>query len=171
MWNVFHLNKLVFLTSAYVATWEHSWPTLHLTWKNTESGNLATASYTSSWIAPKSDVHSQQHFFYMGHQGEVRVDQAHRGYSLATDKSGYSSPNPLFMKYTPDANGQFAGRDGYGYRSIEAFVDAVSEIRSGKARPEDFNGKLATVDDTLWVTKILEAGRISLDEQRVVELL
>ena len=25
-----------------------------------------TAVYTSSWIAPKSDVHSQQRFFYMG---------------------------------------------------------------------------------------------------------
>lgn len=28
--------------------------------------SLGTAVYTSSWIAPKSDVHSQQRFFYMG---------------------------------------------------------------------------------------------------------
>lgn len=33
-------------------------------------GSLGTGVYTSSWIAPKSDVHSQQRFFYMG---QVRV--------------------------------------------------------------------------------------------------
>lgn len=31
-----------------------------------------TAVYTSSWVAPKSDVHSQQRFFYMG---QVRTGQ------------------------------------------------------------------------------------------------
>jgi D-galacturonate reductase len=36
---------------------------------------LAVAVYTSSWIAPKSDVHSQQRFFYMGHHGEINIDQ------------------------------------------------------------------------------------------------
>ncbi len=54
--------------------------TLTVQWVNLESGNRATAIYTSSWIAPKADVHSQQRFFYMGHGGEVTVDQAHRGY-------------------------------------------------------------------------------------------
>ena len=68
--------------------------TLTVTWKNVASGNLGTAVYTSSWIAPKSDVHSQQRFFYMGHRGEVQVDQARRGYSLTTDGAGYTSPNP-----------------------------------------------------------------------------
>lgn len=32
----------------------------------TSNGFQGTAVYTSSWIAPKSDVHSQQRFFYMG---------------------------------------------------------------------------------------------------------
>ena len=132
-------------------------------WENYRSGNRATALYTASWIAPKSDVHSQQRFFYMGHQGEIHVDQAHRGYSLATDADGYSSPNPLFMKYAPDAAGRFAGQFGYGYRSIEAFVDAVSAIRCGEASLNDFDGKLATVGQTTPVTAVLEAGRRSLD--------
>lgn len=26
------------------------------------------------------------------------------------------SVNPLFMKYTPDRDGRFAGQSGYGYR-------------------------------------------------------
>lgn len=57
--------------------------------------------YTSSWVAPKADVHSQQRFFYMGQKGEINVDQAHRGYTVAKDGDGFRSVNPLFMKYTP----------------------------------------------------------------------
>ena len=137
--------------------------TLGVQWENIDSGSLASAFYTASWIAPKSDVHSQQRFYYLGHKGEVQIDQAHRGYSLATDAAGFSSPNPLFMKYTPDAQGYFSGQSGYGYRSIEAFVDAVEQVRGGAAAPEDFRGGLATVDDTVLVTAILEGGRRSLD--------
>ena len=137
--------------------------TLTVQWENMRTGNLGSALYTSSWIAPRSDVHSQQHFFYMGHEGEVRIDQAHRGYSLSTDGAGYASPNPLFMKYTPDAEGYFAGQSGYGYRSIEAFADAVAAVRSGSTSPRDFDGRLATVHDTVPTTAILEAGRRSLD--------
>ena len=137
--------------------------TLGVQWENIESGSLASAFYTASWIAPKSDVHSQQRFYYLGQKGEVQIDQAHRGYSLATDAAGFSSPNPLFMKYTPDAQGYFSGQSGYGYCSIEAFVDAVAQIRALQATPQDFRGGLATVDDTVLVTAILEAGRRSLN--------
>jgi D-galacturonate reductase len=137
--------------------------TLTVDWENVNSGNKATAIYTFSWIAPKADVHSQQRFFYMGHWGEVSVDQAHRGYTLATDAAGYASANPLFMKYAPDADGYFAGQSGYGYRSIEDFVEAANAIRVGGATAESFAGKLATIQETAVVTAILEAGRRSLD--------
>ncbi|MCE3016519.1 MAG: Gfo/Idh/MocA family protein [Pirellula sp.] len=137
--------------------------TLMVDWENVATKNRATAIYTSSWIAPKADVHSQQRFFYMGHKGEVTIDQAHRGYTLASDAAGYSSLNPLFMKYTPDADGFFSGQMGYGYRSIELFMRAADDIRQGIAKPEEFHGKLATAQETLLVTAILEAGRRSLD--------
>ena len=141
--------------------------TLVVTWENA-TGNLGTAMYTSSWIAPKSDVHSQQRFFYMGHAGEVTVDQAHRGYSVATDDQGFASANPLFMKYSPDTNGQFAGQDGYGYRSIADFVEAAVAMKSGLASADDYRNRLATIDGTIWVTAILEAGRRSLDADGAV---
>jgi D-galacturonate reductase len=53
--------------------------TLGVQWENIQSGSSASAFYTASWIAPKSDVHSQQRFYYLGHKGEVQIDQAHRG--------------------------------------------------------------------------------------------
>ncbi|NEO49794.1 MAG: Gfo/Idh/MocA family oxidoreductase [Moorea sp. SIO4G2] len=136
--------------------------TLTVQWENIESRNLGISIHTASWIAPKSDVHSQQRFFYMGHQGELQVDQAHRGYTTATVSGGYASINPLFMKYEP-SDGKFAGQGAYGYQSLERFVDAVGSINEGKAEPKDFDNILATAARTLQTTAILEAGRLSLD--------
>jgi D-galacturonate reductase len=144
---------------------------LTVQWENIPSGNLGSAIYTASWIAPRSDVHSQQRFFYMGYAGEINVDQAHRGYSVATDGDGFQSVNPLFMKYAPDARGRFAGQSGYGYRSIEDFILAASCIGRGEAEPIDYRQKLATVEDTLAVTAILEAGRRSLDDGGALQTL
>ena len=83
--------------------------TLLTQFENTATGNLGTAVFTSSWTASKSDVHSQQRFHYMAHAGEITVDQAHRGYSVATDADGYASVNPLYMSYPPGPDGHFAG--------------------------------------------------------------
>ena len=139
--------------------------TLTVQWENFSSGNWATAVYTASWIAPQSDVHSQQRFHYMGHQGEITVDQAHRGYWIADDTRGFTSANPLFMKYEPNDERQFAGQIGYGYRSIEEFVLAAQSIRDDGVAPTAYRHRLASVDDTVVVTAVLAAGRRSLDNQ------
>lgn len=137
--------------------------TLTVQWQNLRSGSLGCAVYTSSWVAPKSDVHSQQRFFYMGSSGEINVDQAHRGCTVSTDDTGFASVNPLFMKYTP-TNGEFSGQSAYGVRSFEHFVDACRAINAGAKQPHDYDdGSLATVHTTLQGTAILEAGRLSLD--------
>ena len=171
VWSVrpFARPTAVYATAASGVACQQNIPTedsisLTVSWENITSGHFGTANYTASWIAPPSDVHSQQRFFYMGHRGEVRVDQAHRGFSLATDVGGFASPNPLFMKYEPNSAGVFAGQHGYGYRSIEDFVRAAVCIREGAATPQDYCGKLANAHETEWVTGILEAGRRSLDQ-------
>lgn len=143
--------------------------TLTVQWENlsTDTGkpNLGCAVYTSSWVAPKSDVHSQQRFFYMGSKGEINVDQAHRGCTVSTDSGGFGSVNPLFMKYTPSStNGQFSGQGSYGVLSFEHFVTACRRINAGECQPSsNDDGSLATVHTTLQGTAILEAGRMSLD--------
>lgn len=138
--------------------------TLTCIWENLPSRTLGTAVYTASWVAPKSDVHSQQRFFLMCQSGEINVDQAHRGYTVATDGGGFKSGNPLFMKYTP-TNGRFSGQGGYGVRSFENFVDAVWEVNSGNKSVADYDdGSLASVNTTMQGTAILEGGRRSLDD-------
>eukprot|EP00007_Cunea_sp_BSH-02190019_P008895 CAMPEP_0174236774 /NCGR_PEP_ID=MMETSP0417-20130205/5798_1 /TAXON_ID=242541 /ORGANISM="Mayorella sp, Strain BSH-02190019" /LENGTH=420 /DNA_ID=CAMNT_0015315463 /DNA_START=26 /DNA_END=1288 /DNA_ORIENTATION=+ len=145
--------------------------TLLVQWQDVATGDLGTATYTSSWIAPPSDVHSQQRFFYMGQKGSITIDQAHRGYMLATDQKGLVSMNPLYMKYTKDVRGHFAGQQGYGYQSIEAFVRAAQEMNAGLCTLEECDNELATIASTVFVTAILEAGRLSLDEKRTVQLV
>jgi len=147
--------------------------TLMVVWEN-DDGSRGTALYTASWIAPKADCHTQQYFHYMGQAGEVRVDQAHRGYTMATDEKGFATMNPLYMKYTPGPSGHFAGQNGYGYRSIECFLDAAEAVNRGELTIGDVSkqGVLATIDTTERVTAMLEAGRMSLDNGgRAVELV
>eukprot|EP01137_Pigoraptor_chileana_P023019 Opistho-2@88671 len=139
--------------------------TLLVQWKNRASGNLGTAVYTASWASPPSDVHSQQRFHYMGHKGEVTADQARRGYNIATDANGYQSINPLYMAYFPGPDGNFAGHHGYGYRSLENFVDACRMLNAKKVSLADLDLYLPTLRTTAVTTAILEAGRRSLDSE------
>lgn len=80
-------------TITLLVNWEsHSTPT-----------KRATGVYTASWTAPqKAGVHSNQYFHYMGSKGEVRVNQAKRGYDVTEDEAGLVWYNPFYMKYAPD---------------------------------------------------------------------
>ncbi|CDZ96485.1 d-galacturonic acid reductase [Phaffia rhodozyma] len=128
--------------------------------------------YTASWAAPmKAGVHSEQNFHYMASKGEVKVDQAHRGYSVVDESVGKIDYNPFYMKYSKDENGYFDGSKGYGYVSLEKFIDAAREVNAGNAKAADYDGKgLPTIKNTLLTTVILNAGRVSLDERRTILL-
>lgn len=73
----------------------------------------------------------------------------------------------LFLYYKIKFLGYFAGQLGYGYRSFEAFIDAVAELNAKQIDMNVCDEKLATIGTTLQETAVLEAGRISLDNQSV----
>ena len=124
--------------------------TLTVVWKN-HTGGVGTAVYTSSWVAAESDVHTQQRWFCLMEKGEANVDQCHRGYTLAEQGRGYASLNPLYIRNKKDAKGRYCGRQGYGYRTFESFVEAATAINKGQAKPEDFDTDLPTGASTLLV--------------------
>ena len=75
------------------------------------------------------------------------------------------------MKYTPSETGHFDGQRGYGYISIEKFIDAARSVNGGTSQPVDYDKRgLPTIANTVLTTAILHAGRISLDERRAVEI-
>lgn len=149
--------------------------TLLVDWvkKSDTSGRRATGVYTASWTAPqKAGVHSNQYFHYMASKGEVRVNQAKRGYDVTEDESGLTWYNPFYMKYAPDEEGNFAGQGGYGYVSFEKFVDGVQALKKGRKTLDDLDKSgLPTLVNTIATGAILEAGRRSLDESRSVEIV
>lgn len=148
--------------------------TLLVDWvKKGEEQRRATAVYTASWTAPqKAGVHSNQYFHYLASKGEVRVNQAKRGYDVTEDESGLAWYNPFYMKYAPDEEGNFAGQGGYGYVSFEKFIDAVTGLNEGKVTLSQLDARpgLPTLKNTIATGAILEAGRRSLDERRPVKI-
>lgn len=154
--------------------------TLLVQWRRRDPGEvlpaaqraqLATGVFTASWTAPqKAGLHSQQYFHYVASKGEIRIDQAKRGYEVTEDpteeeRGGMMWYNPFYMKYAPDEKGDFAGQGGYGYVSFEKFIDAVQEVKEGRAKCWDIDRRgLPTLENTLYTAAILEAGRRSLDE-------
>eukprot|EP01067_Filipodium_phascolosomae_P000793 Filipodium_phascolosomae@DN1575_c0_g1_i1.p1 len=165
-----------------VATSRHKCPTntkdtitLVVEWLNTSSGSTGIGMYTASWTAPSNaEVHSQQRFHCLCRDGEVKVDQAHRGYSVTTDEK-YWSLNPLYMKYTADEKGYFNGQHGYGYQSLEAWVKACIYVDSprsdgGRNCIAEVRDKVALMQDDVYVTAILEAGTRSLQHQAPVKI-
>lgn len=150
--------------------------TLMVEWvkQDDPEGRRATGVYTASWTAPQqAGVHSNQYFHFMGSKGEVRVDQAKRGYDVASDTQALTWFNPFYMRYAPDEEGNFAGQGGYGYVSFEKFVDAVNSLNERKVTLEELDSRkaLPTLKNTLATGAILEAGRRSLDERRAVEIV
>lgn len=56
--------------------------------------------------------------------------------------------------------------------SFEKFVDAIQEIKEDDATLEQIDERgLPTLQNTIVTTAILEAGRRSLDEHRIVEIV
>ncbi|KAL4897162.1 hypothetical protein BDV59DRAFT_169928 [Aspergillus ambiguus] len=148
--------------------------TLLVEWRKTgHPGKVATGVYTASWTAPqKAGVHSNQYFHYMGAKGEVRVNQAKRGYDVTEDEQGLIWVNPFYMRYAPDDEGNFGGQTGYGYVSFEKFIDAVTALNEGRVTLDQLDARpLPTLKNTVATTAILHAGRISLDENRSVEIV
>lgn len=75
------------------------------------------------------------------------------------------------MRYAPDEEGNFGGQTGYGYISFEKFIDAVTALNEGRVTLEQLDARpLPTLKNTIATTAILNAGRVSLDEKRAVEI-
>jgi D-galacturonate reductase len=85
------------------------------------------------------------------------------------ERNNYNSS--FSMKYSPSETGHFDGQRGYGYVSIEKFIDAARNVNAGTATAADYDKHgLPTIANTLLTTAILHAGRISLDEKRPVAI-
>jgi D-galacturonate reductase len=88
---------------------------------------------------------------------------------LSFQLTAHQTDVPHSMKYSPSETGHFDGQRGYGYISIEKFIDAARSVNAGETSASEFDKHgLPTIRNTVLTTAILNAGRISLDEKRPV---
>ena len=59
------------------------------------------------------------------------------------------------MKYSPSESGHFDGQRGYGYISIEKFIDAARSVNAGQTQPGEYDKHgFPTIANTILTTTI-----------------
>ncbi|WP_031496551.1 Gfo/Idh/MocA family protein [Bryobacter aggregatus] len=97
--------------------------------------------------------------------GFLNHTDSHRGLEYCYVDGGYSEPSPDYMQYVPNALDEGEHVVGYGYRSVEALVEAaqaVEQDRSSLAAIEA-RGIVATPSNSSYNELVTEAARLSLE--------
>lgn len=96
-------------------------------------------------------------------QSFLRHSDQYRGLEYCEVEHGYSEPSPDYMCYV-EWQGAGLKPSGYGVRSVEAFVQAVDDLESGRATLAsiDAAGLLATPANSRYNEAVIEAGRRSI---------
>jgi predicted dehydrogenase len=116
------------------------------------------------WIDPTTtSALSDQRIKIIGEKGRLELDQKDRGVELVTEEDGVLHPNPYFAEYLPDSNGGLEFQ-GYGHRSIAAFVGDVIDLKRGARTAAQLEALRPTLRRSLISTAIVEAVNRSLSE-------
>jgi D-galacturonate reductase len=104
-------------------------------------------------------------------QSFLRHSDQYRGLEYCERKDGYSEPSPDYLRLV-EWPGEGLRPVGYGYRSVEAIVEAAIAVEEGRTTLEaiDAQGLLATPANSRYNERVIEAARQSiLDGGRLVE--
>lgn len=90
---------------------------------------------------------------------------SHRGLQYCYVDGGYSEPSPDYMQYVPNHLGGGERVVGYGYRSIEALVEAAQAVEAdrGNLALIEKQGIIATPANSSYNELVTEAARLSLE--------
>lgn len=117
-----------------------------------------------SWIDPTiTSALSDQRIKIIGEKGRIECDQKDRGIEVVTETGGIQHANPYFADFLPDDGGRLSFQ-GYGYKSIAAFLRDVDEIKRGARGYADFESLRPTLRRSLVSTAVVEAVNHSLAE-------
>lgn len=135
----------------------------HIVWGTDEDDPRQFVSHLSiGWIDPnRTSALSDQRIKIIGEDGRIECDQKDRGIQLVTEDAGVQHANPYFADFLPDMSGGLEFQ-GYGYRSIETFLQDVKAIGAGKRTFADFEAIRPTLRSSLVSTAVLEAINQSL---------
>jgi D-galacturonate reductase len=97
--------------------------------------------------------------------GFLNHTDSHRGLEYCYVDGGYSEPSPDYMQYVPNHLGPGERVVGYGYRSVEALVEAAQAVEADPANLAaiEQQGIVATAANSSYNELVTEAARLSLE--------
>ncbi len=136
-----------------------------LVWKNPKNPKEEfLVNYNTNWIDPEcTTAMSDQKYMLIGTDGRINCNQKNRGLEEVTSKEGVKSVNPYFSDYLPDDHGNRTFQ-GYGHKSIEAFVKDVNNLLENKTTIAQLEKIRPTFTSSLISTAVLEAVNKSLEK-------
>jgi predicted dehydrogenase len=149
-----------------------TWDSIHATiiWKS-RNGKDCIQQISCNWIDPEgTSALSDQKYCLVGTKGRLDIDQKHRGMELIAESGGVQSLNPYFSEYLPSPDGVMHFK-GYAHDSISCFIADVHNIKSGKRKISDMEGRRPTLQGALISTAVLDYAYRSLQKQGAWETI
>ena len=140
----------------------HDEITLLVNWINIETRNTGVATYTACWAEPQSAWYSGQGFSIVFEGAGTITSQDHRGQQFYGDGQQFRFNNPFYFNGQPNEQGNLETEGLYGFESIKAFVDAATNVNTGKLNLDQARDKIVPVDKTIQTTAVIQAGDLSL---------
>jgi len=140
-----------------------TWDSVHATvvWENEADRSEFLSQLAIGWIDPNStSALSDQRYFLVGSRGRVDLDQTDRGIHVVSGSSGVETPNPHFSMVLGQDDG--LAFQGYGYRSIERFLNDVAQVKDGQVMPSALDHVRPSFRQSLVATSVVEAVNASL---------
>ena len=122
-------------------------------------------TYNTNWVDPETTTAmSDQKYFLVGTGGRIECDQKHRGLEETVHGQPPRSVNPYFSDFLPDDRGGLRF-DGYGHRSVRAFLTDVLDLRAGRVTVTELEKIRPTFRSSLVSSAVVEAVNDSLANQ------
>jgi D-galacturonate reductase len=141
------------------------WTDARVRWSNGACLNVQCAlGYPDE--APGSNTQGLTMYCAGGEGGAMlRHSDQYRGLEYSYLGGPYSEPSPDYFQYVP-ASGPGLTPVGYGYRSIERIVDACRKVEMDSSMLEriDCEGLIATPANSRYNERVIEAGRVSIQD-------
>ncbi|MCX6609948.1 MAG: Gfo/Idh/MocA family oxidoreductase [Acidobacteria bacterium] len=143
------------------------WTDARVKWSNGALLNVQNAlGYPDQ--GPGSNTQGMTLWTSLGDRGGfLNHTDSHRGLEYCYVDGGYSEPSPDYMQYVPNHLGPGERVVGYGYRSIEALVEAAQSVEADPKQLEviETQGIVATASNSSYNELVTEAARLSLENE------
>jgi predicted dehydrogenase len=150
-----------------------TWDSVHVSsiWGNKEDDTQDFyAHFNLNWIdSNNTTAMSDQRISVIGTEGRIDCDQKNRGVQEVTNDGGAQSINPYFSLWIAGADGT-QHLNGYGFKSIYAFVSDIHDLINNKTTVEYLNKIRPGIDNSLISTRFIDLVTQQLRDNNTTQI-